>query len=161
MSMVEHSFRKGIDYTGVTSGIWAFNDEGKFLMIKRSIGARDEHGRWDLVGGSMEFDESPEEMARREMKEEVNCDIKNLEFIGINDVHRMQNNIATHWICLLFKGNIDKNQVKIMEPEKIEEFGWFTLENPPPLHSMYLQAYEIAKHRFSIVEEIKNERRNW
>jgi 8-oxo-dGTP diphosphatase len=37
---------------------------------------------WSLFGGSIEEGESPEECAIREIKEEVNADIKNIRFIG-------------------------------------------------------------------------------
>ncbi len=138
--------RKGLDYIGVTTGIWLFNEENKLLMIKRGKGARDEHGNWDLVGGGVDFNENPAETIMREVKEEVNCDIRDLKNVGYNNVQRIQDGQKTHWICFLFTGRIKSSQVKIMEPDKVEEFGFFNLSNlPSPLHSQYLKAFEILK----------------
>ena len=72
----------------------------------------------------------------REVKEEYDCDGVILALIPPISIFRNQNGIDTHWLALPFIVKVNPNQVKNNEPDKIEELGWFTLDNlPQPLHS--------------------------
>jgi 8-oxo-dGTP diphosphatase len=51
-----------------------FKDD-KFLILKRSIGARSHHFKWDLPGGAVEFKEHPVSAVIREVKEETSLDV--------------------------------------------------------------------------------------
>ena len=50
--------RKGIDYIGVGVGAAIFNKEGKFLLTLRGREAKNERGKWEIPGGSVEFGEA-------------------------------------------------------------------------------------------------------
>jgi len=50
--------------------------DGKFLLVKRSDKARDEHQYWELPGGRLEFGETPEEALARELMEETSLCVK-------------------------------------------------------------------------------------
>ena len=49
---------------------------GKFLIIKRSSTAKNYPMHWDLPGGKLEHGETPEEGLVREVLEETNLDVK-------------------------------------------------------------------------------------
>jgi 8-oxo-dGTP diphosphatase len=49
--------------------------DGKFLIIKRSIHARGDPYSWEFPGGALEFGESPQYTAVREVKEETSLDV--------------------------------------------------------------------------------------
>lgn len=107
-------------------------------MVKRSNNARDEHGRWDIIGGGIEFGDTPEETIKKEIKEELDADVLDYEFLGYFDAFREQNGQPTHWVQLAFKVLVDPKQVKINEPHKFDDIGWFTLESlPAPTHSQF------------------------
>ena len=56
------------------------------------------------------------------------------------------NGKKTHWIALLFTVKVDPQQVELGEPEKMEAIGWFPFDSlPSPLHSMFLEHFEIVK----------------
>lgn len=129
--------QKGIDYIAVGIVYFCHDGGGNFIMAKRSKNARDEHGKWDIGGGSLEFGEKVEDGLKREIKEEYGTDIINYEFLGFRDVHRVNGeNKKTHWIALDFKVLIDKDMIKNGEPEKFDEIKWFTLAMlPEGMHS--------------------------
>ncbi len=99
-----------------------------------------------VVGGAMKHGETFEEAVRREVKEEYCCDVLELKFVTANNVIRKHNGKKTHWIALLFTVKVDPQQVELGEPEKMEAIGWFPFDSlPSPLHSMFLEHFEIVK----------------
>lgn len=66
---------------------------------------------------------------RKEIKEEYMADVLGYEFLGFRDVHREKEGVRTHWIALDFKVLVDREEVRIGEPEKFDEIGWFTIDN--------------------------------
>jgi 8-oxo-dGTP diphosphatase len=137
---------KGIDFIGVTTVYFCHDGNGKFVMAKRSQQARDEHGRWDIGGGGLEFGETVEERLRQEIREEYCTEILDFEFLGFRDVHRQHQGKPTHWISLDFKVRVDPEKVKIGEPHKFEAIDWFTLDRlPDNLHSQLPYFFEKYK----------------
>lgn len=128
--------RPGFDYTGIFAVFLCHDGQGKFLMAKRGNQARDEQGKWEFGGGGIEFAESPEEAARRELMEEYNCrTIYDLRPLNSFSLVREQECRRTHWIGFPFAIHIDPSEVRINEPEHIDSIGWFTLDAlPDPLH---------------------------
>ncbi len=49
---------KGVDYIGITVTHWVHDGAGNVLLNLRSANCRDEHGRWDICGGSVDFGET-------------------------------------------------------------------------------------------------------
>ena len=128
--------QKGLNFTGITIVYFCHDGQGSYLMAKRSIKCRDEHGTWDCGGGGLEFGDNVIKTLKKEIKEEYNCDIIKHEFLGYRDVHRKLNGKQTHWIALDFKVQIDKKLVKNNEPHKFDDLKWFKLNKlPNPLHS--------------------------
>lgn len=54
---------------------------GKVLLCQRAAGPF--KGKWDLPGGFIEERESPEEGLRREMKEELGIDLKDVRLLAV------------------------------------------------------------------------------
>lgn len=116
------------------------------MLNKRSQDCRDEKGRWDCGGGAIEFGESWEQAAIREIKEEYCCEIEKLDFVGVNNVLRIHEGKKTHWIAIIFAAKVDPKKVKIGDKKKIDEIDWFKPNNLPKLlHSMYLTHLEFVK----------------
>lgn len=141
---------KGIDYIGLTCVAICHDGHGNFVMHKRSKNARDEHGKWDLAAGGVDFGETLEECITREIKEEYCADIKQLEQLGTFTALHEQNGKPTHWVGVYFAALVDPTQVKIGEPEKMDEIGWFTVDNlPSPTHSQFPKVYPHLKQFLS------------
>ncbi len=129
--------RKGVDNIGVAVCFFCHDGKGNVVVSKRSQHTRDEQGRWDIGGGSIEFGENIEEALAREIKEEYLCDIVKKEFLGYRDVHRtLVDGAPTHWVVLDYKVQVVRDQVGIGEPEFIDELRWVTPDTiPQPQHS--------------------------
>lgn len=140
--------KKGVDYIGAGVGAAIFNEEGKLFITKRGQKAQNERGMWEIPGGAIEFGETCEEAIRREIREEVDVDIEVLELLGIHD-HIIPEE-HQHWLAPTFICNIVKGEPKILEPEKCEQIGWFTLEEAErlPLSSITRWDIELLKKKY-------------
>ena len=128
--------KKGIDYTGITIVYICHDGQGNYLFQKRTTACRDEHNRWDIGGGGLEFGDTVEYTLQKEIKEEYCTEIVAHEFLGYRDVHREHDGQKTHWVALDFKVHVNRAMVQNGEPHKFSEIGWFTRnEFPKPLHS--------------------------
>jgi ADP-ribose pyrophosphatase YjhB (NUDIX family) len=129
--------RRGIDHIGVTVCFVVHDGKGKVLLQKRSQNCRDERGTWDIGGGAVEFGERIEDAVRREVQEELCTEPAKIEFLVTYDAHRTNHDgDQTHWVALGHAVQVDPEQIKIGEPHKVDEIGWFTSKNlPEPLHS--------------------------
>ncbi len=140
--------KKGVDYTGVAIVYICHDGHGNFVLNKRSINCRDEHGRWDCGGGGLEFGDTVENTLKKEIKEEFCTEVLGHEFLGYRDVHRENDGVNTHWVALDFKVLVNKEKVKNGEPHKFDEIGWFSINNfPTPLHSQLPKFLDLYKGR--------------
>jgi ADP-ribose pyrophosphatase len=139
-------WRRGVDHIGVTVNFLIHDGKGRLLLQKRSQNTRDEQGRWDIGGGAVEFGETLEAALLRELNEEYGVVPKKYDQTWIGTALRENNGKLTHWVYINFKVLVDPDEVRIGEPDKIDEIGWFTEENlPSPLHSMFPIALEVAR----------------
>lgn len=138
--------QKGIDHIGICVTYFCHDGEGNFVMSLRGENCRDENGRWDVGGGSVDFGDTVEATMIREIKEEYCADVLEFKFLGFRDVHREQKGKKTHWMSLDYKVLIDKTQVANGEPHKFDAVQWFTLDTiPAPLHSQQKHFFEKYK----------------
>lgn len=138
--------RRGVDHIGVSVTSIIHDGQGNILMMKRGQKARDERGTWDICGGALEFGESIDDAIRREVMEELSTKALDIVFLHAGDAHRTNHEgDKTHWIWLLHAVLVDPNTVKIGEPHKIDEIGWFDKDSlPKPLHSQFHNALKAA-----------------
>lgn len=130
--------QKGIDYIAIGVSYYCHDGKGNYVMSKRSVNCRDEHGCWDFGGGGLDFGMTVEETLRKELKEEYGAENIEYEFLGYYDSFREQENKQTHWVQLLFLVKVDPKEIKNGEPHKFDAVEWFRLDNlPTPLHSQF------------------------
>ncbi|HEX7368105.1 MAG TPA: NUDIX domain-containing protein [Candidatus Saccharimonadales bacterium] len=112
---------------GVACFIWK---DGKFLVHKR-IGSHG-HGTWSVPGGHLEFGESFEACARREVREEVGLEIQNVRMLAVtNDIFEDEHK---HYISIWLEADWKAGEARSMEPDKGANLTWRTFSDlPQPL----------------------------
>lgn len=142
------SVKRGVNCIGVGCIFVCHDGKRNVVLHKRSANARDEHGTWDCGGGALEFGEEWEAAVRREVMEEYCADVLDLTLCGTHNVLRDNNGTPTHWVMLTFAVLVNPSQVKIGEPQKMDEIGWFALDSlPSPLHSKVQKDFDCVKAR--------------
>ncbi|MBL8158064.1 NUDIX domain-containing protein [bacterium] len=116
-------------------GVMVFK-EGKVLMGKRvsSHGA----GEWSWPGGHMEYMESFEECAKREVREEAGIEIENVRFLRLLN---LKDYAPKHYVDIGLIADWKNGDPKVMEPEKMEGWQWCDIENIPTPHFSALPTY--------------------
>jgi 8-oxo-dGTP diphosphatase len=122
--------------------------DGKTLLAKRK-GAHGS-GTWGSMGGHVEYGESPIEAVKREAMEELGIEIGNLKFLTCMNMIKE----GKHYVDISFVGEIISGEPKICEPHKIDEIGWFSIDDlPTPLFepvAVVLKAMQTGENYFEV-----------
>jgi len=112
-------------------GVGVIVRKGENVLLGKRIGAHGS-GTWSFPGGHLEFGEDVFGCAVREVYEETGLAIKNLiRGPYTNDVLEVE---QKHYITLFVVGDYGSGMVKVCEPDKCEEWKWYTWDNlPQPL----------------------------
>jgi ADP-ribose pyrophosphatase YjhB (NUDIX family) len=125
-------------------------------MAKRSQNARDEHGNWDVGGGGLKWGNTAKDNVIREVEEEYSSTPLDVEFLGYRDVFReLPDGTPTHWLALDFIVLVNRDEIKINEPDIFDDSGWFTLDNlPSPVHSQLHCTLENNRQKLESILKI-------
>ena len=114
--------------------------EDRILLQRRA-----DNGRWGLIGGLVEMNETYTEAALREIREETGLEVRLDSFLGIFHNHDMvwSNGDAAHVICAMFTASILRGEPRI--DEESYELRFFGRDELPELfaedHRAALDAY--------------------
>lgn len=143
--------KPGIHYIGVSVGALIINDRGEIFITKRGKLATNERGTWEIPGGKVHFGETLADAVKREMKEEYGVDLTlTYQFPAQNhlipDAHE-------HWVPTSFIAKIKPGQTpKILEPDKCDAIGWFSLDHLPAPLSI-ITKLDLATYRKYVAGE--------
>jgi len=109
---------------------------------------KNSHGAdsWAFPGGHLEFNESIENCAAREVFEETGIRIKNLRFGPYtNDIFTAE---KKHYVTLFVIADHDSGTPEVKEPHKCEKWKWS--EWPPELQPQFLPIQNLLKQNFRL-----------
>ena len=117
--------------------------DGRILLGKRHAdpdkadSAFRSAGEWCIPGGKLDWGETLEACAVREVKEETGIDIKEPEVISL---HNTKNEHA-HFVTVGLLAHEWSGEARVMEPDEITEWKWFDLDDLP--EERYFPSFEV------------------
>ncbi len=133
--------KRGNDYIGVGVGAAILDDAGRLFLTLRGLAAKNERGRWEIPGGSVEFGETLEAALQREMHEEHGIAIAIVGLLGVCD-HLLPDE-GQHWVSPTYLCRITGGTPRIREPEKCAAIGWFTLAEAKTLPLSVVTTHDL------------------
>lgn len=127
--------------------------DGKILLVKRATRLL-EGGKWGVVGGYMDRNETIKQTVAREVMEETGWEVTDLTLLTIIDApnrpHEDRQNVAFVYFCTA--------TIKTGEPDdESDEQRWFSWDQLPPSeymafdHADHLMLYQkYLKEKFSL-----------
>jgi len=95
-------------------------------------------------GWHLEFGESWEECAQREVMEEIWVNLYNINFASVtNDIFIKENK---HYVTPFVKGEIDE-EPKLMEPHKCIKWEWFEWDKMPK--NLFVSLQNLKKNAYN------------
>ena len=119
--------------------------DGKVLLGKR----KGSHGTGEYAfpGGHMEYMESFEGCAKREVKEETGLEIEHVRFLRLQN---LKSYAPKHYVDIGLIADWKSGEPRVMEPDKIGDWVWYDMDAlPQPLFGTimtYVEAYKTGKN---------------
>ncbi len=125
------------------AGGCVINENGEVLLQKRT-----DFDAWGFPGGAIEFGETPEMTAIREIKEETGLNAEIIELIGVYTEFDMTypNGDKAQSICIAYKLKAVGGEI-ISENIETKELRWFSLNDMPRL---------FCKQHEKVLNDLKN-----
>lgn len=122
-------------------GCWIFNPMGQVLLGKRK--SAHGNGTWSAPGGHLEFGETPQQCAARELFEETGIALPPASFKIIS----LTNDIFPdkHYITIHLRADNITAIPALKEPDKCAGWHWFDLNNLP--QPLFLPALNLLKQK--------------
>jgi 8-oxo-dGTP diphosphatase len=112
-------------------GVGVLVTKGDRVLLIRRSGVHG-GGTWSTPGGHLEYGESPEACAIREMREETGVEVANVRALGYtNDVFEES---GLHYVTLWMAGEYLAGEATVAAPYEASEVGWYPWDAlPEPL----------------------------
>ena len=130
--------------TRVGIGVMILKDN-QILLGKRTDSDKDDPTKlkqmntWTMPGGKLEYGESFEVAASREVKEETDLDVSDLSIVCLQN----DKDDFAHYVTIVMKAENIQGTVKTMEPDKISKWQYFDLNDLP--ENMYFPSEKAIK----------------
>ena len=120
------------------------NEEGRFLLLKRSMNSKGNPGKWDLPGGKLDSGENIEEGLLREVAEEAGVSISLGQVLGAAESETP----TTRVVYLIFEGDLQSGEVDLSHEH--DDYVWLQKKDLPSIDILtpflkILQSYQQRK----------------
>jgi ADP-ribose pyrophosphatase YjhB (NUDIX family) len=110
-----------------TNAVILENKNGEILLVNRAHPPK--KGWWDLPGGFIGFNESFEEGARREIKEELGISVSNFRYVNSHYNLYLYKGLYYHTLCVNFAAKLPHK--KIIPRDDVASIRFFSKDNIP------------------------------
>ena len=104
----------------VTAGAFVFDDEGRILLLEHEFRP---DSRWGIPGGFLSKSEQPDAALRRELREEVQLEITDVEFLFVRTLPRPRQ-VEIYFAC-------KAASTPVPSSFEIRKAGWFAIDDLP------------------------------
>lgn len=123
------------------------NDEHQVLLAKRyEPEAKHSHGKWEFVGGGIEFGETPEQTVIREAKEEAGIDVRIVRLLPeiINNIWEFEDGRTQQILIISYECKIIAGTPTANPEHNTSEIKFFSLDEIKTLDTLP-KVYEMSK----------------
>jgi 8-oxo-dGTP diphosphatase len=122
--------------------------DGKVLLGKRkNAHGADEYGG---PGGHLEYGETIEQTALREIGEECGIKVKNLQMLCVSDLLTY---FPKHYVDIGFTAEWESGEPEVLEPHKLESWDWYDIDKLPAklfgCVTAYVESYKTGRKYFT------------
>ncbi|HEY6736395.1 MAG TPA: NUDIX domain-containing protein [Candidatus Saccharimonadia bacterium] len=133
--------------------------DDQILMLRR-VGTGYMDGQYSLVAGHLDGDERATTATVREAKEEAGITVDPADLTLVHTCHRLtRNDPGEERLDLYFECRRWQGTIRIAEPDKCDDLGWFPLAQPPantiPIVHLCLQDIQAGRMYSEYDEEIQ------
>ena len=111
----------------LTTALILENSKGEILLTKRKYLPKKNY--WDLPGGFIDFKETAEECMKREIKEELNLNLKKINYFGSYWSYYPYKGIRYQTLCLVYLSQYDKQKISIKDD--VSDYRFFHKKDIP------------------------------
>ena len=116
-------------------GLAVIIERGGEILLGKRKGAHDA-GSWSFPGGHLEFGESFEDCARREVDEETGLGLGKVNYFATtNDIFTGE---KKHYVTIFMGGEYIGGEPEVKESEFCEEWRWFREDSFPSTRNLML-----------------------
>ena len=121
-------------------GAAVLDAQGRILLVQRR--RPPEAGHWGQPGGKLDWGEGARACAEREILEELGIAIVAGPVLCVTDMIAED----SHWVAVTYRADGCVGEPSIQEPEALEAWGWFALDDlPGPLTKATMDAVNALK----------------
>ena len=121
-------------------GAAILDGQDRILLVKRR--RRPEADHWGQPGGKLDWGEAARTCAEREILEELGVTVVAGRVLCVTDMIAED----SHWVAVTYRAEGCVGEPSIQEPEALEAWGWFSLDDlPSPLTAATVDAVTALK----------------